>query len=561
MTTRRQSAISGKAGSIALVAIMLVLATLGLIAWLGWSSDAGDSLAPESVLSQSAAPESDAPARTQDDASGDAHTAVPKSSDRRVVEGDRTSATSAPSQDGALEFRVRGRVVDSVTGAPIKDARIALDPNPPVKTRPILKRVDANGRFDVELPASGSWFLHADGPNHVSAETDLVIDPNVRELEVPDLVLVALHKLVVRLLGPDGRGLNAWCVDHPELDGSYYAILRSDEQLGRRWNGDNDSAIGGFQLHRRNDVLPEATPISEIMLMLRPPLPHFVSVCRDGNVIASRPFKMEEQIVEFTIPTEELIPHRSLVQLKVVDAASGTPIRDARVGLNPAGTYGTGTSETDVGGVVHIADVRPGRYYLTIVARGREWVQEEAVVGIDADTDLGIFRLAAVTAISGQVVDERGPVAGVEVFAFPLDRFENTRETRKALPITTNANGQFTIPSLGRGKYLVRIASVDRAGEPAVVDTSAGDVSGAALRVSNGTEVHLAIDEPLFGMWISVFDAEKMPIHEQMLTHEKALTLHLVPGKYSWRIDEAERVVASREFLVPACSIEVHIGR
>jgi hypothetical protein len=452
-------------------------------------------------------------------------------------------------------------VLDSVTGAPIKDARIGLDPNPPVKTRPILKHVDANGRFDVEVPTSGSWFLRADGPNHVSAETELVIDPNVRELEVPDLLLVALHKLVVRLLGPDGRGLNAWCVDHPELDGSYYMILRSDEQLGRRWNGDNDSAIGGFQLHRRNDVLPEAPPISEITLMLRPPLPHVVSVCRDGNVIASRPFKMEEEIVEFTIPAEELIPHRSLVQLKVVDGASGAPIRDARVGLNPAGTYGTGTSETDAGGVAHIADVQPGRYYLTIVARGREWVHEEAVVGIDADTDLGLFRLAAVTAISGRVVDERGPVADVEVFAFPLERFEKTRETRKALPITTNASGQFTIPALGRGKYLVRIASVDRAGEPSLVDTSTGDVSDALLRVSNGTEVHFAIDEPLFGMWVSVFDADEMPIHEQMLAHEKALTLHLVPGKYSWRIDEAGRIVASREFVVPARSIEVHVGR
>jgi hypothetical protein len=46
-----------------------------------------------------------------------------------------------------------------------------------------------------------------------------------------------------------------------------------------------------------------------------------------------------------------------------------------------------------------------------------------------------------------------------------------------------------------------------------------------------------------------------------MLAHEKALTRHLVPGKYSWRIDEAGRIVASREFVVPARSIEVHVGR
>jgi hypothetical protein len=560
MTTRRQTATSGKARAIALVAIMFVLSALGLIAWFGWSSNSSDSRALGSAPSQRAERVTD-PVTAQGDASDDAPTAAPMSSDRRAAEADRSPTTIAPPHAAPLKIRVRGRVLDSVTRTPIKDALIGMDPNPPINTRPILKHVDAKGRFDVEVPTSGAWFLRADGPNHVSAETDLVIGPNAIELEVPDLLLVALHKLVVRLLGPDGRGINAWCIDHPELDGSYYTILRSDEQFGRRWNGDDDAAIGGLQLHGRGDVLPGRAPMSEIMLMLRPPLPSFIGVCHDGKVIASRPFKTEEDIVEFTISTEELVPHRSLVHLKAVDAASGAPIRDARVGLNQAGTYGMGTNETDVGGVARIGDVQPGRYFLTIVARGCEWVQEEAFVGLDADTDLGVFRLAAATSISGQVVDERGPVAGVEVFAFPLDRFEKTRETRKALPVTTNSSGQFMVPALGRGKYLVRIASGDRAGAPTVVDTSAGDVTGVVVHVSSGTEVRLSIDEPLFGMWLSVVDADEMPIDERLLAHEKALALRLVPGKYTWRIDEAGRAIAAREFVVLSRSIEVHVGQ
>jgi hypothetical protein len=351
--------------------------------------------------------------------------------------------------------------------------------------------------------------------------------------------------------------LDEWCAEHVESHVHISFILAAtDEPPGKHWTESKRGVIGRIDKNSAQEKLA-----SELTEYLLPPLPRYVSLCHESDVIATRRLNGPDDFIEFTIPAEAFFPPLSSVHLQVVDAASNAPIADARVGLNPPGIFGQGTHETSADGTVHIEDVKAGRYYLTIVARGHEWVQEEVVVGSEPQTDLGVHRLGAMTTISGEVVDDRGPAAGVEVVAFPLDRFDKTRETRKRYPATSSADGRFAVPSLGRGRYLLRVQSADWAVQPLVVDTSAGDVADAIVRVSHGLDVRVAFDDSFVDSWLTIVDGDNVPVYEHALDHDRALTVRLVPGKYIWQVETDGRRVASREFVLATRSIEVRVGR
>jgi hypothetical protein len=544
--------------SLALLLITSIVAACGLI--LYFSSHIDRDSAPE-VVATTAASSEDAGARgnsvlekPEKEPDAEAPHDPTEVSDRKVI------ATAIPraiqqTNANAKKITVHGLVLDAVTRAPLRKAGVELETTPNFRTRPGIALTDANGTFSTSVSDSGAWSLRVVLASYAPLEREITIDANALDFDVGELLIHPQRQLTVRLLGPDGRSLNAWCIEHPVLEGREFIIARSDEPLGKRWINAKQESIGRIQPSHR----PYAS--DSVVLTLLSPFPRYVSVCQQSNVLASRALNDDDQHVDLTIPIEEILHSPSSVRLRVVDAASGAPIAQARVGLNPPGTYGIGTHETNEVGVAFFESVTPARYYLTIVAPKHEWVQEEAVVGPESETDLGSFRLGPTTSISGRVFDDHGPVAGVEVFSFPLERIDKTFNTRRAFPSASDASGRFTIQSLGRAKYVLRVESGDWAARSIVVDTSGGDVGDAIVHVSRGTEVKLAFDESFVDSQLTILDADRVPVHEQALDRDRSLTLHLAPGKHSWRIDSEGSASLAREFMVPARSIEVHVGR
>jgi hypothetical protein len=560
MTTTGQSTSGKRRASIALFALILVLLTCGAVAYFGWPFDAGDAPAVR-IEHQTSDDDAVVPNRPSLDKPlaepVNALRSVPAASASDVQGESERQAIAPPAPPPETKtYVVRGRVLDLVTHAPVGEAGVVLETTPDFRARPGIVRADANGAFTVQVAVPGTWSFRVNAPMYAPLESEIALDPRFLELDLGDVQLAPQHRLTIRLLGPDGRRLHEWGAEHLTSKRRYFIVVKSDAPLGARWNESQGEAIGSLQLDSRGP-----TSRSEVTLSLPVPLPRYISISHESTVIASRELTERDDLIELTIPAEAFASHTTNVRLKVVDAANGAPIAQARVGINPPGVYRTGTHETDADGIARIDDVGRGRCYLTIVAKGYEWVHEDAVADAGRETDLGVFRLAPATTISGRVVDAGGAVSGVEVLAFPLDRFEKTRETRRAFPATSGASGGFSIPSLGRGKYLLRVASSEWIAPPTIVDTSGGAVVDASLRVARGFEVRFAIEEPIADTWLAIVDAAAVPVHEQSIGSDRSIAVRLLPGKYTWKVESAERVFASRPFTVVARALEIRVGR
>jgi hypothetical protein len=373
------------------------------------------------------------------------------------------------------------------------------------------------------------------------------------------------REITVRFFGPDGRPLGEWCRANLEPGNeARIEVMETRTRPSTTMSSGMNARIGG--VYESQFVHGEWA--SEVTLTTTPPFPFFVSACyapqpRDTqhlNVIAADRVEAAHSILNFTIPLEVFKPPKSNVHLCVVDASSGAPISNVRIGLNARGTFEPDKLVTGEDGCLRVDDLRQGPYSLTISAKAHEWVQESVTVGPDANTDLGTYRLSPSTTLSGHLVDEHGPVSGVNVFAYPIARFEKPFRITSSFASTAGNEGAFSISDLGRGKYFVRAQPPDSAPIPIVVDMTAGDMSNVVVHVTRGTQVTFIFDEPREEGALCITDAQKLPVAERELDWLGFLAQRLAPGKYEWRIDVEGETLARQDLEVGTKDFEVHIG-
>jgi hypothetical protein len=343
----------------------------------------------------------------------------------------------------------------------------------------------------------------------------------------------------------------------------------ANEMSGERANG--SSVMSGTRANAGNanhdgtssppvvspDDVTSTEPYSGI-LALAQPLPAYVSVTLADIVLQTQfvPFGAEE--VVFHISTDELAGNMGGLRLRLVDAESGRPITQGRVGLHANGRYGTGREIIDPNGYVVFDGEAPGPRHLCIVARGYEWVLEQVHIEAGRITDLGTFRLQQPISISADVLDGMSKPVRAWVSLWPLERYDATMRINEHFCWHTDENGHFEIHPAGHHKYVVRINDDEWDGSPVTADASYGPVQGVRLRATRGSNVSVNFDpETPRGARLCVADAQGLPVAERSVDPKRKAKVRLAPGRYRMKVDFGEETYGERNVLVDSAPLEV----
>jgi protocatechuate 3,4-dioxygenase beta subunit len=155
------------------------------------------------------------------------------------------------------------------------------------------------------------------------------------------------------------------------------------------------------------------------------------------------------------------------IEGRVINVVTGEPLRRVTLTLHStAARAASGSAVTNAEGHFLLEDVEPGTYRLFAERTGflgqeygaRSWSSLGTPLSLSAGQDIKDleFKLTPQGLITGKVLDEEGePVKGVDVIAFRPGRHGSTRSTAGGAEASTNDLGEFRIPELGPGNYLL----------------------------------------------------------------------------------------------------------
>lgn len=298
------------------------------------------------------------------------------------------------------------------------------------------------------------------------------------------------------------------------------------------------------------------------ILDLARPLPAYVSACVADTVLRTQfvPFGAEE--VVFVISADELRGKRGALRFRIVDDETGRPLTDGRVGLHANGQFGMGNPIIDPNGWVEFEDEPPGPRHLSVVVRGFEWIVEQVWIEPGRVTDLGTYRLRRPIAIQGEVYDEGGVAVRAWVSVWPLERYASTQRILDKFCWRADPEGHFTVRPVGPQKYVLRANDEEWAGEPVVVDASAGPVGNVRLRVARGTSVTVSYDaDTPRGARLAVFDANDMPVAERAVDASRTSSLRVAPGRYRLEVLLGDESISRRAIEVGRYPLDVSMAR
>jgi hypothetical protein len=152
------------------------------------------------------------------------------------------------------------------------------------------------------------------------------------------------------------------------------------------------------------------------------------------------------------------------VEGTVINSVSGEPVKKARVRLAPrvqgASTYST---VTDAAGHFLIDEVDAGRFQLTAYRSG--YIQDAKNSGaftLEKGQQMNemVLKLAPQGVISGRILDEDGdPLANVRIQCLVMVYDRGKKQLENDGETTTNELGEFRLPGLNAGKYIVSATS------------------------------------------------------------------------------------------------------
>lgn len=301
-------------------------------------------------------------------------------------------------------------------------------------------------------------------------------------------------------------------------------------------------------------------------LVLDDPLPLHVSVAMHGVVLDTKIADVDTQELTFEIDGNRLIDISGSVRLRVVDAETGVLPTDCTVELNgqltPSGFHLTRETSSAVPGPrgdVVFPKVTAGSVTLLIRADGYENIARSVQV-LPGDTDLGTFKLDRWCEILGRTLDAEKHPASVILHVFPLDQFESTRVELSKRCFKSNEDGELKIPSIGRGRYLVRVRDETWGAAPLVVDTTGGTVRGVEITLKPKVEVALRFDRTLpSGALIRLTDGAGLPVLESEKTAGQLQRIRVLPGLYTLRVTRDREDILESALSVDARTTEVAI--
>jgi uncharacterized GH25 family protein len=169
-------------------------------------------------------------------------------------------------------------------------------------------------------------------------------------------------------------------------------------------------------------------------------------------------------------------PATAILEGQVFNGATGAPLKKATVSLNGLGARPAGgmparfTKETDDQGRFSFTALEAGRYQLSVTRSGflrqsygaRKYSSNGTPIALAPDQHVKdiVFKLSPQSVITGKVLDEDGdPVAGVQVRALKFQYQGGKKTWTQVAGGQTSDIGEFRIPGLDPGRYLVATSS------------------------------------------------------------------------------------------------------
>jgi hypothetical protein len=400
------------------------------------------------------------------------------------------------------------------------------------------KALSLDGNYLLPHLAAGHWRVAARvvGYKPLAAEIDVPSDPRQQEF---DFTLERLPQLFVSMVTPAGQPLMKALRSEkgPVARMAVVAIATVDpprEHLGATLEDSYESyGVGTWRPSAGRENAEEVDEPRAGVLELSRPMSVFVSVCVAHTVLRTQFVPAGQEKVEFIISPDDLRAARGSLRFRIVDAESGVPITDGRVGLHQNGRFGTGQEIIQSDGSVEFPDETPGPRDLSIVCRGYEWVVEQVWIEPGRETDLGLYRLNRPVSIEGTAVDENGAPVRAWISVWPVERYDAAQRIADKFCWHADEDGRFNIHPAGKRRYFLRANDEKWASETVVVDASRGPVKDVRLRVAPGAPLSVSFDPATpRGARLCVRDMRGQPIAERAVDPESQAKISLAPGRY-----------------------------
>ncbi len=178
---------------------------------------------------------------------------------------------------------------------------------------------------------------------------------------------------------------------------------------------------------------------------------------------------------------------KASIEGQVVSKATGTPLKNAVVKLQRVAGYSQDPliQQTNEEGRFRFTDLQPGDWEVSADQRGfvpgkyggRRFLPQGSRISLKADQQIRdlVVKLVPQATIAGRVLDTEGePVEGARVAVLKAGYANGTPRWSEVASATTLDNGEYRIPRVAAGRYLVKctIARIARAPSSSGIETA-----------------------------------------------------------------------------------------
>ena len=431
---------------------------------------------------------------------------------------------------------LHGRITSSA-GGPLKPPLWISLTEPGAK--PDYTQVKPNGFYAFAGLRPGTYKLSVNGPAYDDVETKLDLTAAVTRWDVELTAAMVIH---IRLQTPDGKPLAKALGKrkiHLGTTGGVICVATREpiQRLPLTENrGHSRYGIGSFRnawgMRARNQKkLPEGVAG---VLMVKAAPPFYVSAAFMHLVLATKKVTSPVEELTFVIDPEAVENCLATVNVRVVDAESGAPLK-ARVSISDRQSGGGGLM-TDEEGRVTYPNVPPGVKEFQIWTQHYEAVHTFIRVADGGPIDVGTFRLHKAVAIEGRIVDSEGKPTSARLVVRNLDRMTFPQPMRHARSYQSDTEGKFKIRRVGRGRYLIAASLKDHARTCVVVDTRGGAVTNLQIKIGKGTAVTLEPEPDRSTGYFVTIRREGVPYVARSVRGNWPIKTTLAPGRYTIEI-------------------------
>jgi hypothetical protein len=430
---------------------------------------------------------------------------------------------------------------------------------------------DSEGTYSMSGLAEERWYLTAYALGHHTQDT--AIDLNGAVSVRQDFVLAPQPSVRVKLLAPDGRPF--WEVAR-ELGLQRFAwemvAVATREPPQSSFHGvsgslNNRFGVGSMWTNGQGDVKLPLEYWGRIDLQVDPPV--HVSVLLHHDVIETKLVSSGQDEVSFSLDPADLPLRLGGVELRVVDAATGSPLV-AEVSLDGDSASG-GNEVTDANGALRLEGRTPGLHKLSVAAPGKGLLRLEVDVPRGGVANLGTVALENATPVRGVVVDEqdRGLVAEVQVVALP-----KPGETlgSNSLGNSSRSDGSFEIAALPPGLWLLQAKdrkdgrlqgnAAELMSPNVLVDTRQGPVDDLRVKVVRVSRVSVSWSgDDRDDLRLRFFDEQGFLRQTGGFFTAAPVQIDLLPG--TWRlavVDSSGEIRAKRSFTLGKETLVLELG-